>query len=1278
MAEELPLEEVRFAVVLNGGVSLAVWMGGVVLELDRLTRSTDGYRHLLSLVGASARADVISGTSAGGINGAALALSQVNPRANLSALRELWAEQGRMDLLLRTPFKGSPVSLLKGDEFFLPRLEDAMRRLTTRYEPRPIDERPIDLRITTTLLRGMTRTTMDALGQRLTQNIHQGTFRFHRLSAEDDHFQSPEGGLPKDLTHQLALAARSSASFPVAFEPSYVPVGHDSRMGNVPSWSEDGFDRSQFAVDGGVLVNTPTREALAAIDQMPAEGPTRRVMLLVFPHATAAGPEPPAQKRSDQPSVLDTVRAIMRAQSSQSNRTFVDEIQKYNQGAAARRGGRAALLKSLMSGKDPAVDQLYRLSGVLHRHYVDIRLRRAARKLAERQVIARARRHQDEDTSSEAWSFERIREAVELAHQAWLDANGCLPYVPKQSPPQGMDTLAEPGSRGWPWDISNGERLAASALDMLKRVVWAMPKNDRLAEIYAARKSVHQARTALRELREAMHNQWESEPVDSPDNECWRQRLIAYNKEMTGEKGDIVRGHVLEIAKAFDVGAAVLRDADESMMDRDPTLRAWRKLVELSSSDDDARLPAPYRSLSRLLALELATTCLADDSESPEEQLVELAQISLQTENAFARYSVNPDDKAGGYSLSRFSGFLKRSWRANDWIWGRMDAASMLCRVLLDPARIRRAADLAGELPAAGDEEAATALARNVVDSLVTVLFGCDPADDAIQTARALAVGELIHAYVTEPGTALPATCPHLAELVAWSLHIQIILEELPELRRAILADSVDGASTRSNSERFVRQYDTLIDEIERLPAGQPLDKETVDLGLRALEAFDRAGVGREPMGEEAASDQMIRTVASAAATAITVADSDRLGVKAARPVTRSLRGLVLLPYWTILGLTRGGQLARFLGQFGLAAGGLLLVLAVLGALPDWAETAGAAIGGGAVLAAFGYSALRTGSMLHGLVLLSPGVTMVTYGISEVQAKTADSGTTGRGLAGLVGIALFVAALLFLGSLPGTTLTPMGSVGKWSRAFPVWLRTLHWVGPLIGALIVGGAAAVALTGVLSFFNDNQVLLLILAGAIVFGSGVVSYFAGRTLRLWQVMPDSKKWHDPATQDPAAAAATWAVVYGACYVLIAIALSFAAPETPFSGVWWSAAPWWARAAMATALTFATVLLLVVPWYVPWRARSALRRRLLAEAGPAVYKDHDLTAIQTRLCDRLETHGLVCRWLADRPSEAHVIKLTKAGNKVAVLIHVKLTNGAPARPLPAKAVSRPQWNG
>jgi predicted acylesterase/phospholipase RssA len=71
-------EELRLALVMNGGVSLAVWIGGVAHEINRFVGETHPvYRHLLELTSTRARVDVISGTSAGGVNGAALALSCV-------------------------------------------------------------------------------------------------------------------------------------------------------------------------------------------------------------------------------------------------------------------------------------------------------------------------------------------------------------------------------------------------------------------------------------------------------------------------------------------------------------------------------------------------------------------------------------------------------------------------------------------------------------------------------------------------------------------------------------------------------------------------------------------------------------------------------------------------------------------------------------------------------------------------------------------------------------------------------------------------------------------------------------------------------------------------------------------------------------------------------------------------------------------------------------------------------------------------------------------------
>ena len=57
----VPPEEIRFGVVMNGGVSLAVWMGGVALELDHLVKAhaagTGPYATLLALTGCTARVD---------------------------------------------------------------------------------------------------------------------------------------------------------------------------------------------------------------------------------------------------------------------------------------------------------------------------------------------------------------------------------------------------------------------------------------------------------------------------------------------------------------------------------------------------------------------------------------------------------------------------------------------------------------------------------------------------------------------------------------------------------------------------------------------------------------------------------------------------------------------------------------------------------------------------------------------------------------------------------------------------------------------------------------------------------------------------------------------------------------------------------------------------------------------------------------------------------------------------------------------------------------------
>ncbi|WP_086665176.1 patatin-like protein, partial [Lentzea kentuckyensis] len=841
-------EEVRFAVVLNGGVSLAVWMGGVVLELDRLTRSGSTYQPLLDLVGCTARADVIAGTSAGGINGAALALSQVNKRADLSRLRDLWAEQGRMEQLLRTPFRGEPASLLKGDEFFLPRLQEALARLTTDFEPTPPDERPIDLRITTTLLGGVPTITYDDLGQPLTQSVHQGSFSFRRdpytwVSEKTRDDFTPE--TLNDRVQQLALAARSSASFPFAFEPSFIPVGGQATpdrpdMADVASWANGG-DRSRFAVDGGVLVNTPTREALEAIDRMPADGPVRRVMLLVFPHAEPLGSEPRADTLDKGLTTVSSGGKLLSAMSSQANRTYVEKIEEHNRRAAGSRGGRMALLERLHAGGENVVDEVYSLADKLFGHYEDVEIRLAARQVTTQQFTVAGGNPCN-------WSFERARRAAETAQRKWKKQQGVLPYVPgvRLPAPVCRDDV------GWEWGITMAERLGASALDVLKRLVWVAPDGsaDKIAE---ARRELHQVRAELRRLREELFA-WK--PSDSLGETYWTGRLASYHEHMIdGHLGLEVKAQVAEIGRVVGVALQVIGGLDEHRVQLGG-LAPWKALLGTGTTPGEAGLGVDERSLSRLLALEIAGTCLSDDASTGLDTPVELVQVSLQTRNAFAQQSITADDKAGGASLSRFSGFLKRSWRVNDWIWGRLDGATMLCRVLFDPRRLRRMDTLGRP---ADDERTPEERAAAVVDEVIRAMFGPElPIKVAVCAEEAKA--ELAGIYAAE-GELSPSSMK-LAELASWGLHWRIICEELPRLRAAIIADRGDGADQRSRGELFLEEHADLLRRLE-----YP-HEHTVTLGMTALDAFDRAGIGREPLTQEAASDQMIRTAATAAAVA--------------------------------------------------------------------------------------------------------------------------------------------------------------------------------------------------------------------------------------------------------------------------------------------------------------------------------------------------------------------------------------------------------------------------
>src|SRR4051794_24479065 len=90
--------ELRLALAIRGGVSLAVWMGGACSEIATLRASATAdeaqpgtYRRLLKLAGYdTVTVDVIAGTSAGGLNGVLLSQHLVCGAQFGRRLRNLW------------------------------------------------------------------------------------------------------------------------------------------------------------------------------------------------------------------------------------------------------------------------------------------------------------------------------------------------------------------------------------------------------------------------------------------------------------------------------------------------------------------------------------------------------------------------------------------------------------------------------------------------------------------------------------------------------------------------------------------------------------------------------------------------------------------------------------------------------------------------------------------------------------------------------------------------------------------------------------------------------------------------------------------------------------------------------------------------------------------------------------------------------------------------------------------------------------------------------------
>lgn len=328
-------QEIRIALVLYGGVSLAVYINGVVQELLRVVRATSGmtdlsgsertYRKLGQLlsrdvvptihdhtdgpVRTRVRVDIISGTSAGGINGIFLAKALANEKS-IDALQGLWFSEGDLAKLLndKASYQGlgltapQPESLLNSRRMYS-KLLDAFDGMdgTLPFAPvasSTLAER-IDLYATTTDIEGI------PVPIRLSDNVvyerrHRNAFHLRFLQGRRNDFERLNNPF-------LAFAARCTSSFPFAFEPMRL-CDIDEVLNRNRDWAQrpycmaDGsrwqkfftnylagvsklstkFPQRSFG-DGGYLNNAPFSFAVDALLTRESEVPVERKLIYVEP-----------------------------------------------------------------------------------------------------------------------------------------------------------------------------------------------------------------------------------------------------------------------------------------------------------------------------------------------------------------------------------------------------------------------------------------------------------------------------------------------------------------------------------------------------------------------------------------------------------------------------------------------------------------------------------------------------------------------------------------------------------------------------------------------------------------------------------------------------------------------------------------------------------------------------------------------------------------------------------------------------------------------------------
>jgi hypothetical protein len=409
-------------------------------------------------------------------------------------------------------------------------------------------------------------------------------------------------------------------------------------------------------------------------------------------------------------------------------------------------------------------------------------------------------------------------------------------------------------------------------------------------------------------------------------------------------------------------------------------LRGAEKYAELSTLLDFLEpVPATLQvAWQHLLTLEVVHYAFGSDT--TQDQYLELIQFSANVPTAFG----GPDrlsQKLAGVQVAHFGAFYKRSWRINDWMFGRLDGAERIVRILLDPSRLVRLYGRETASPAVPDDgiETVLSLLRSAV------LDGVAREDDRILLQslwdkRLVAMRQELAFLETADG--LPEQLPECSAMVLERLHLDILRHELPALADAVGDDELDGADPSGNGPKFLKRFrGAMFPDAEERTWGQPKFASAPDLPAEQLiQLFKGARIGEEKILEEAGTDRFTVMATRSAAVAVSALSGKGSGIRGMRGVFAVVRTPLVVLDVLVCALMKKGRVFVSLYAMAMAASATILLA---GPLAD-AKWNGFVTKVAGFILAVGLLVLlrRTSRLLIGLVVLG---LLIGFGIPLIR-----------------------------------------------------------------------------------------------------------------------------------------------------------------------------------------------------------------------------------------------------------------------------------------------------